>query len=497
MNKRLRFVSVPVLLLLIFCSCGQRKDKELYEAEKALFEAKKMKSELFSAALKAEFFEKTVDSYRQLIDTYQGSIGRIEGLRRIIVSAQMDVAELEFRAGKLQDAREDFIKAADLAETIPEARANAIYSAAVISEQLQDTKQALEFYTQFFDEFLAEESLLETAGMNTRYLVAPLKLAGIEQGHGKKEEALRWLVESKKIFEYMVKNSQDPAVVKEMDFNLLTVNLQGKQWKRALEMIRELQGKYADSEEDVTALLYLEAMIHRDGFGESGKAAFIFQQIYEKFPRSQEASGALLAAGNIYYIQRDYAKAKELYRQVTDEYGKSQFEAAEAAWQIAKILESEGNWAEASLQYRSIYTNYPNTLQGFEAPIAIANHFRDRDEEEAASAAYRNALEHYGKLISGGVSEGIILMAEEYTVRCFAEQKKWREAASRLIELPRRYPLYIKFRENYLMAASIYEREVGDRNKASEILKLCMEQYPSTDVALEAGKQLKRLEESK
>jgi TolA-binding protein len=495
MNKKLWLVLAPALILMAFYSCGERKDKELYEAEKALFEAKKMKSEAFSVALKAEFYEKTLNSYRRLINTYQGSIDHVDGLRRIVVSAYIDVADLEFRAGNFQNAREDFIKAADLASSIPEARANAIYSAAVISEELQDSKQAVALFAKFFDEFLSEDSLLETASMNTRYLITPLKIAGIEQKRGNEKEAFRWLVESKNIYEYMAKNSEDPAVIKEMDFNLLTVYLQGRQWRKAMIKVQELKSKYAESEMDATSLLYLEAMIQRDGFGNTGKAAAIFQQVYEKFPQSKEASSALLAAANIYFIQRDYAKAKTLYRELISKYGDSQFEAAEAAWQVAKIFELEGNWAEASLQYSSIYTNYPNTLQGLEAPIAIANHFRDRGEKEAASAAYMKAVEHYGRIISGGASEGMTLMAEEYIVRCFAEQEEWQEAANRLIELPHRYPFYRRFRENYLMAASIYERELGDADKAAEILGLCVEKYPGTDVALEAEKQLKRLKD--
>ena len=90
-------------------------------------------------------------------------------------------------------------------------------------------------------------------------------------------------------------------------------------------------------------------------------------------------------------------------------------------------------------------------------------------------------------------SEMVRIVAEEYHVRTLVEQERWKEAASRLLALPDRYPQYHKFKENCLMAAAIYEIELGDRDRAAEILRSCASKYPGTSFAAEALKQSERI----
>ena len=47
------------------------------------------------------------------------------------------------------------------------------------------------------------------------------------------------------------------------------------------------------------------------------------------------------------------------------------------------------------------------------------------------------------------------------------------------------------------MAASIYEKELKDSKRATETLRICMERYPGSPVAVEAEKQYRRIEEQK
>jgi TolA-binding protein len=82
-------------------------------------------------------------------------------------------------------------------------------------------------------------------------------------------------------------------------------------------------------------------------------------------------------------------------------------------------------------------------------------------------------------------------------VRTLVEQERWEEAAARLLALPGRYPQYHSFKENCLMAASIYENKLGDPERAAEILQSCAEKYPGTPLAAEARKQFERISGSR
>ncbi|MCK4237108.1 MAG: tetratricopeptide repeat protein [Candidatus Krumholzibacteria bacterium] len=491
--------AVVVLLVTLAAAsisvCGCGKDRERYAAEKSLFRARKMRDELIAASMKRAFLEKTLQSYNSIVEDHKDSIGLVKGLEEIVVAAQMEMSDLEFRAGMLETARDDFKKAYNLSKNIPAARANALYSAAFISEKTSDYTDALMLYEKFHGEFLNQEFLIETAGMNTRYMIVPLTLSSLYRNNDDSKKADMWLSEAERIYLYLIENEEDPSLIKEMRFNLLTTYLQGERWNKALEKVRDLKKSYSGPT-DLPSLLFLEAKIYQDGSNISGKAVGLFAEIYKDYPESKEAPSALLAAGAIQTRAKKYDEAEALYEKVIDDYGDAGPEVVEAAWQLAQIAEIRNNWVDASLRYKSIYANHPETLQGFEAPLRIAEHFRDKGDLEAAQATYARAIEHYEGLVSSHVSPGIKIMAEEYIVRTFAEQKKWHEVIERLLELPDRYPDYIRFMENYLKAASIHENELGRKDKAAEVLRTCIDKYPGTDLAVEAGEHLKRLEGS-
>lgn len=483
-------IAAATVISAMFAACGE--DSRRYEAEKVLFEARKMREQLVRGRSSPEFIDKTVNAFRAIVEEYAGDMDRVEGLDEIVISAQMELAEFEFRTGRLEEAIADFDKAYQIAGNEPAARANALYSTAFIAETMEDFPGAVQRYERFHREFLGEKSVNATALMNSRYLITPLKLADIHARSGNSERTRSWLGEAERTYRAAAESSEDSALVKEMRFNLLTTYMKGERWNDAQALIRELE-KWYGNDRDLPGLYFIEAKIQRDGFGNTVRALEILRTVSERYPESPEAVSALMTAGGMQFEAGYFDEAQQLYQSVIDTYGDTDAQIVEASWQLARIAETRGNWVDASLHYKLIYTNYPGTIQGLEAPLRIANHYRDRDEREAAASAYERAIEHYEGLVSSQISEEVRMMAEEYVIRAFAEQEKWREAAGRLLELPDRYPRYTRFGENYLRAASIHERELNDTEHAAEILRDCMNRYPGTDLAAEAEKQYKRI----
>ena len=483
-------IAAVTLLAALLAACGGGSPR--YEAEKALFEARKMREQLVQNRSSPEFIDKTVDAYRAIVDRFAGGMDRTEGLGEIVISAQMELAEFEFRTGRFDEAIADFDKAYRIAGNEPAARANALYSTAFVAETADDFPDAIERYERFHREFLGEGSVDATARMNSRYLITPLKLADLNARAGNGQQAGSWLDEAERIYRTAISGSQDSALVKEMRFNLLTTYLKGERWNDAHALIRDLEARYGN-ERDLPGLYFVEAKIYRDGFGNAARALEILQNIYQRYPESPEAASALMTAGGMQFEAGRYDEARRLYQSVIDTYGDTDARIVEASWQLAQIAEMRGNWVDASLLYNLIYTNHPGTIQGLEAPLRIAYYYRNRNEREAASSAYERAIEHYEGLVASQISEEVRVMAEEYLIRALVEQEKWQEAARRLLELPDRYPRYHRFRENYLRAASIHERELNDPERAAEILRDCMNRYPGTDLAAEAERQHRRI----
>ena len=478
--------------LVLLAACAPERGNPRYAAEKKLFKARKMRDDLYAGGMKGEFVGKTSDAYRGIVSKYGGGAQTVPGLEDIVISAQMELGELEYRGGLLREARNDFEKTLALAANIPAARANALYSAGVISEELEEPDSASACYTRFFDGFLGADSLASTVRMNPRYLATPLKLAGLSLRLGDQGKADQWLKEAERIYLQVIAREKDPGLVRETRYNLLATYLQQKRWNTALAFAKEIEALYR-SPKDLSSIHYIEARIYQDGLGDPARALSLYLSVAASYSKEREAPDALLAAAGIHKKALRLDEAAKLYGTVVDSFKDRASEVVEAQWQLAEIDELKGDFEGASLRYHSIYTGYPETIQGFEAPLRIASNYREHGSADAAKSACDKALEHYEELTAAERPPATRIMAEQYSVRALVEDKRWSEAVKRLIALPDRYPDYAPFRENYLRAASIYEKNLGDREHAIATLETCSARFPGTSLARGADQELARL----
>jgi TolA-binding protein len=391
-----------------------------------------------------------------------------------------------------EDAKADFLRAYDLAANIPAARINALWSAAFISRESGDYEEALRLFKKFHSEYLTRGRIVDTALLNGRYILSPVRIAEICRSMADEECALRWLAEAETIFRHIIRSNAPGELRKEASYNLVSAYLLWEKWDDARETIRDMRRLFGE-EADAPSLLYLEAQVELNGFEDREKALDIFDRIINEYPKSMEAPTALLMKGNVLGAFGRYDEAAEAYKRIIEEYELAGPETVEAMWQLAILEQKRDNWIEASLHFKSVYTSFPTTIQGMEAPLRIAAHYRDTGETGAMNGAYETAAAHYRRLASTIHSEMVQIVAEEYYVRTLIEMESWEEAAHRLLALPRMYPQYHNFKENYLMAASIHENQLGDPDRAAEILQTCITNYSGTPLAVEAQKQLNRI----
>jgi len=480
-----------ILLVTAISSCSKKSDSLEYEAEKKLFKARKLKEELLSGPFRQEFFDKTINAYRKIVKTFKPEMKSSHLLKNIVVSSQLEMADLFYMAGQIDSALAGYRIAIKLAKDIPQARAGAIYTSAAIAEEAGKLQTAIDLYREFTEQFLIPINRKNIALIDRSYLIAPIKLAQLLRSSGKRKESKKWFEKAEKLYKNIISAVSDTTIKKTSHFNLLSTYLESRRWKDALNLAEELKKLYPDSK-DVPSLDFIIAQIYRDGLNKREKAYDKFLSIRTAYPESKQAPLALLAAANIKKGEGNYKEAAKLYREIIKLYPDNSA-IIEAEWQLAQLEEAQGNWVEASLRYKSIYSKYPASIQGLEAPIRIMKYYIARGQNDAARAAYEQALQHYSEIASKELPVESKLMAEEYAVRAMIELGDWEKAIERLTELPSRYPFYERFRGNYLYAASICEKELKDKNRAIEILKECVKKYPGTSLADEAEKQIERL----
>jgi len=476
---------------LTSCSRGEPR----YRAEKMLFEANKMNAELSQTLNRpsGEFLDRTLSAYRKIVEEFSPKMHEEEGLEKLVISAQIALGELEFRAGRLAQARDDFVHVLDLERNEPGARMNAIYSAGVLSELMRDPEGAIEYYEDFFNDYLSVEQAPATSREQMRYLVTPLKLAELSKATGNEHSAALWLMRAEALYTGLIDSGVQGELLMNANFNLLTALIQQEKWDEADKLAEAIARNYRQPI-SAASIDFLRARIREHGFGDHEGALAFYKSVWADHPHSADAPKAMLAAAAIQLRLEKPDAARELYERVADDYAGDAAAAGEAEWQLAQMAVENKDWAEASLRYRSILASYPRTSYAYEAPIQLALGYRRLGEEDNATNWFDRALGGYREIIDDrNASLPEKVTAEEYILQVYTLQKRWKEAVKHLTGMPERYPDFASLRQNYLTAAEIYEKELDDVPAAIDCLEECRRRYPDSSAAKTAEAELQRL----
>jgi soluble lytic murein transglycosylase len=116
----------------------------------------------------------------------------------------------------------------------------------------------------------------------------------------------------------------------------------------------------------------------------------ILGQLRETMPNSLWLDQALLSAGNIYLLKRDYDRAIDTYRELQERFPNGG-RAAYAHWKVAWLSLRQGRNADAKNGFEQQITLYPNSA---EVPAALYWRARlaEEDGEPATARAYYQKL---------------------------------------------------------------------------------------------------------
>src|SRR5207245_2529056 len=128
----------------------------------------------------------------------------------------------------------------------------------------------------------------------------------------------------------------------------------------------------------------------------------ILGQLRETAPTSPWLEQALLSAGNIYLLRRDYDKAIDSYRELQQRFPDAG-RAAYAHWKVAWLTLRQGRNAEAKAAFEQQIALYPNS-----AEIPPALYWRGRrsggsNHSIIARGCYDEVFERFQRYCSGAL----------------------------------------------------------------------------------------------
>lgn len=198
------------------------------------------------------------------------------------------------------------------------------------------------------------------------------------------------------------------------------------------------------------------------------------------YPSWPFTSQAMLLIANVYVLEGRLDKAIKEYEKIIDEFPHMQEQSASAMLALASIYKDEGNWDSARELYQQVIDAYLNTQSGLMAPLQVARYYKSRAMNQEAETAYDEAITIYKKVIKEQYDKPYSAAALEQLINSYSDLGRWKEALEYLDQVANEYPDSPLALQAMLIAGTIYEVQLNDRDRAFEIYSEMIEKYPQS-----------------
>lgn len=227
------------------------------------------------------------------------------------------------------------------------------------------------------------------------------------------------------------------------------------------------------------------------------KAIDLFREITIRYPLWPNSSRAQFHIGQLYVVQNNLPQARSEFEVILKEYPTNVDLCATALFTTGAIHERENNWDKAMETFNKLTSDYPTTYSALQVPLYIAQHYKNKGQAAETDAAYAAALDKYQKIIKDNSKTFGAVLAEDFAVACYANQKKWSEAVDYLDSLIRDYPDTLLAPKSLFTAGLIYQSQLNDSQKALEYYRKLIDKYPKSYLVKPAEKQIELINKPK
>ncbi|MBM3254109.1 MAG: tetratricopeptide repeat protein [Candidatus Omnitrophica bacterium] len=222
-----------------------------------------------------------------------------------------------------------------------------------------------------------------------------------------------------------------------------------------------------------------------------------FREIPIRYPSWANSPKAQFNIGQLYAIQNNFPKARAEFEVILKEYPSNIDICATALFSIAAIYEKEEKQEKAIDTLNKLMSNYPNTYSALQAPLYIAQHYKNKAQAQEASVAYAAALKKYQKIIKDNPKTLGAVLAEDLAIACYADQGEWYEAIDYLDSLVRDYPDVPLAPKALFTIGLIYQDQLKQPQNALESYRKLINKYPQNPLVKPAEKQIELINKPK
>jgi len=218
-----------------------------------------------------------------------------------------------------------------------------------------------------------------------------------------------------------------------------------------------------------------------------------FEVVAKRSRGTMWAARALLTIGSLRATQQQYDQAREVFRQVIQNYPELSQLCLGARMATVKTYELEQRWDDAIKAYQEISDYYPWETVGMEAPLYIARFYQARHQPEQETKAFERAVNIYTKLIPEAPTPASAVRVKGYLALAYQRLQEWDKAIAVLRDLAGTTEGGVNRPLVLLLLGSIYQEKIGDAAKAQEALSMLSKEFPEHPFSKVANMKLEHL----
>ncbi len=165
-----------------------------------------------------------------------------------------------------------------------------------------------------------------------------------------------------------------------------------------------------------------------------------YEKVINSFPLARMRPMAYVYLGQAYIIKKDYAKAREVFGEISTNYPNDINLRSQALSNIGNSYEIQGNWAEALTIYKKLEKDAPYTDLGLGVPLYIANYYKRHAEEAMAEDMFKEAADYYKKTAKEHLNSEIEYKSLRLLSNCYLAEEKWVDAVGAMSQILLKYP---------------------------------------------------------
>lgn len=492
----MRRVTLLLAGLMLF-GCGDARVGQLYRAERELWRTQEWREELPRVATGNLQLAAIAARYENMGLHYEQAAG--EDSLGLKIRAAAARAWLSAAAAHL--ARMDSLRAtAVLDETAfrvegqPTIIAEMARLRGRLSESYGEYEEAIENYRRAVASVDPDPGATSVAD-SVHYLPRRIvQLAGVVTNEDRAGELDVWAQE------YYDHWSASDSLDLQIDCRLLRarLDLDQQRWEDAIERFRELEQRMAQFElprHDPADLAGSAFEARCQAWLESQADVAVlqtrFEDLREKYPDRDAVPEAMFSMA---LAARDRGLTEEALRLLSHlriSYGRARV-APQATLARARILESQGRWREAYVDYRLLQTEHPLTEAGLQVPLEIVRHHRGRGDFPAAFQALQRAEDRYRQILLRYPRGPHTYFTRQRLIETLLLAENHAAALQETLALaedfrggPRELALLVR-------ASRIAEEDLDDPEQTRPILDRIVQRFPGTRTGQWAVRKLER-----